>query len=94
MSNRQIGTIVLVIAMFIVAISVLFTNNLARSLQEEEKKNMSIWADATRQIIFADDDADIDFSSAIIEKNTTIPRNLPIFKSSNPQIQLTTDRLN
>ena len=73
MSNRQIGTIVLVIAMFIVAISVLFTNNLARSLQEEEKKNMSIWADATRQIIFADDDADIDFSSAIIEKNTTIP---------------------
>ena len=73
MSNRQIGTIVLVIAMFIVAISVLFTNNLARSLQAEEQKNMSIWADATRQIIFADDDADIDFSSSIIEKNTTIP---------------------
>ncbi len=59
--------------MFIVAISVLFTNNLARSLQAEEQKNMSIWADATRQIIFADDDADIDFSSSIIEKNTTIP---------------------
>ena len=73
MSNRQIGTIVLVIAMFIVAISVLFTNNLARALQAEEKKNMSIWADATRQLIFADNDADIDFVSAIIEKNTTIP---------------------
>ena len=73
MSNRQIGTIVLVIAMFIVAISVLFTNNLARSLQEEEQKNMSIWAEATRQLIFAADDADIDFVSSIIEKNTTIP---------------------
>lgn len=73
MSNRQIGTIVLVIAMLIVAISVLFTNNLARSLQEEEQKNMAIWADATRQLIFADDDADIDFVSSIIEKNTTIP---------------------
>lgn len=59
--------------MFIVAISVLFTNNLARSLQEEEQKNMAIWADATRQLIFADDDADIDFVSSIIEKNTTIP---------------------
>ena len=59
--------------MFIVAISVLFTNNLARSLQAEERKNMSIWADATRQIIFADNDADIDFVSSIIEKNTTIP---------------------
>lgn len=73
MSNRQIGTIVLVIAMIIVAISVLFTNNLARTLQDEEKKNMSIWADATRQLILADNDADIDFVSSIIEKNTTIP---------------------
>ena len=73
MSNRQIATIVLVIAMFIVAISVLFTNNLARSLQEEEQKNMAIWADATRQLILADDDADIDFVSSVIEKNTTIP---------------------
>lgn len=59
--------------MVIVAISVLFTNNLARSLQEEEQKNMAIWADATRQLIYADNDADIDFVSSIIEKNTTIP---------------------
>ena len=73
MSNRQIGTFVLVIVMFIVAISVLFTNNLARSLQDEEQKNMSVWADATQQLILAEDDADIDFVSSIIEKNTTIP---------------------
>ena len=73
MTNRRIGTTVLVIAMIIVAISVLFTNNLARTLQDEEKKNMSIWADATRQLILADNDADIDFVSSIIEKNTTIP---------------------
>jgi len=73
MSNRQIGTIVLVIAMVIVAISVLFTNNLARSLQEEEKKNMSVWVAATQQLILADDDADIDFVTTIIENNTSIP---------------------
>ena len=73
MSNRQIATLVLVIAMIIVAISVLFTNNLARQLQVEEQKNMSIWADATRPLILAEDDADIDFVSSIIEKNTTIP---------------------
>lgn len=73
MSNRQIGTTILVIAMVIVAVSVLFTNNLARSLQAEEQKNMSIWADATRQLILADNDADIDFVTSIIEKNTTIP---------------------
>ena len=73
MSNRQLGILVLVIAMIIVAISVLFTNNLARSLQSEEQKNMAIWADATRQLILAADDEDIDFVSSIIEKNTTIP---------------------
>ena len=59
--------------MFIVAISVLFTNNLAHSLQQEEQKNMAIWADATRQLILAEDDADIDFYLSVIEKNTTIP---------------------
>ena len=63
----------MVIAMFIVAISVLFTNNLARSLQSEEQKNMATWANATQQLILADDDADIDFVSSIIEQNTTIP---------------------
>ena len=73
MSNRQIGTIVLVIAMLIVVISVLFTNNLAHKLQVEEQKNMAIWADATQQLIGAEDDADIDFFMSIIEKNTTIP---------------------
>ena len=73
MRNRRIGTIVLVIAMIIVAISVLFTNNLARALQEEEKKNMAIWAEATQQLILADENADIDFVSSIIEGNTTIP---------------------
>jgi sensor domain CHASE-containing protein len=73
MSNRQIGTIVLVIAMIIVVISVLFTNNLSRRLQLEEQKNMAVWAEATRQLIMADVDTDIDFVSSIIEGNTTIP---------------------
>jgi signal transduction histidine kinase len=73
MRNRQIGTIVLVVAMFFVAISVLFTNNLARSLQEEERRNMAIWSQATQQLINADENADINFESSIIEGNTTIP---------------------
>jgi len=73
MSNRRIGSIVLIIAMIIVAVSVLFTNNLARTLQQEEQKNMAVWSEATRQLILADDDADIDFVSSIIEGNTTIP---------------------
>ena len=59
--------------MLIVAISVLFTNNLARSLQAEEQKNMAIWAEATRQLVIADENTDIDFYISVIEENTTIP---------------------
>ena len=73
MSNRRIGSLVLVIAMIFVAISVLFTNNLARSLQEEEEKNMAIWAEAEQQIASGGEDEDISFSLSIIEQNTTIP---------------------
>lgn len=73
MSNRQLGTIVLIIAMFIVAISVLFTNNLARSLQTEEEKRMAIWAEAEQLLASADENTDIEFCWSIIEGNTTIP---------------------
>ena len=72
MSNRKIGTIVLVIAMVIVAISVLFTNNLARSLQQEEQKYMGIWAEAQRKWV-SDSTADFDFCLSILNGNTTIP---------------------
>ena len=73
MNNRKIGTIVLVVAMIIVAASVLFTNNLARLLQQEEQKNMAIWAEAEHQLVIAEEGKDIDFALSIIEGNTTIP---------------------
>ena len=34
---------------------------------------MAVWADATQQLILADENADIDFVSSIIANNTTIP---------------------
>lgn len=73
MSGKNIGTIVLLVAFAIVVLSVLFTNSLAHRLALEEQKNMSVWAEATRQLILADADTDIDFISTIIENNTTIP---------------------
>lgn len=98
MNNRKIGTIVLVVAMIIVAASVLFTNNLARSLQQEEQRNMATWAEAERLLIQADSLTDIDFVLTIIEGNTTIPvyicdeegnvlasRNVPDNHDSRPQ---------
>ena len=73
MNGRFIGRWILLIALVFVVVSVLFTNNLTRQLALEEQKNVAIWAEATRQLILADEDTDINFVSSIIEKNTNIP---------------------
>ena len=73
MNGRFLGRWILLIALALVVVSVLFTNNLARQLAAEERKNVAIWAEATRQLILADEDTDINFVSSIIEKNTNIP---------------------
>lgn len=63
----------LLIATFIVMVSMLFTNHIANSLAREERNKVEIWAEATRQFIMADENTNIDFFSDIIEQNTTIP---------------------
>lgn len=73
MNGKNIGGLVLVVSLVIVAASVLFTNNLARQLAQEEQKNVEIWAEATRQLIVTDENTDIDFVTTIIENNTNIP---------------------
>ena len=73
MNGRFIGRWILLIALAFVVASVWFTNNLARQLAAEEQKNVAIWAEATRQLIMADEATDINFVSSIIEKNTNIP---------------------
>ncbi len=61
------------VLMIIVVISVLYTNNLARQLAQEEQERVKIWAQATEKLILASPEEDIDFYSTIIERNTTIP---------------------
>lgn len=73
MNGRFLSRWILLVALAFVIASVLFTNNLTKQLAEEEQKNVAIWAEATRQLILAEDDTDINFVSYIIAKNTTIP---------------------
>lgn len=73
MTPNRLRSIYLFIALLIVIVSVIFTNNLARKLANEEHKKIEIWAEATRQFILADENDDIDFVSSIMEDNTTIP---------------------
>ena len=73
MTSTHLRTAFLLTALLIVTASVLYTNNLASRLADEERKKMEIWAEATRQFILADENTDIDFFSTIMEGNTTIP---------------------
>ena len=59
--------------MLIVLASTIFTNRLASKLSVEEQKKIEIWAEATRQLILADETTDMNFILKIIEGNTTIP---------------------
>ena len=65
--------VLMAIAFVMVLFSALFSNNLAARLRSEEQKRMEMWAEATRRLITADPDDDLDFYLSIIENNTTIP---------------------
>jgi signal transduction histidine kinase len=54
--------------------SILITNYIARSLAEQERKKMEIWAEATREITDMDSEiSDFSFYLRVIQENETIP---------------------
>lgn len=72
-SNQTLKIVFIVITIAIVLTSTFFTNRLTRKLSEEETKKIEIWAEATRQLILADETTNINFLLNIIQGNTTIP---------------------
>lgn len=71
--SQRLKLIFILVAIAIVLVSTLFTNRLAKSLAEEEQKKVVIWAEATHQLIMADETTDITFITTIIEGSTSIP---------------------
>jgi signal transduction histidine kinase len=53
--------------------SLIYTENLVRKLKTEERKNVQLWAEATRLISLPDTSQNVEFLSTIIENNTTVP---------------------
>ncbi len=72
-TNQLLKFIFIAIAVIIVVVSTIFTNRLAEKLSVEETKKVEIWAEATRQLLLADESTDVNFLLNIIEGNTTIP---------------------
>lgn len=65
--------IFLVTAVLLIALFLLFSNRLVKSLEEEEHAKMELWADAYKQLLLADEYADMGMELRIMESNTTIP---------------------
>jgi signal transduction histidine kinase len=61
-------------AVIIGLFSLLYTQNLVKSLKSEERKKVELWAEATRQLINSSDSGEyLAFLSSINENNNTIP---------------------
>lgn len=71
--SNNLYTFILTILLFIVVLSVSFTTRLANKFAEEEYRKIELWAEATRQLIMADEDDNIDLILSVMEGNTTIP---------------------
>ncbi len=71
--SQHLKLIFIFIGVTIVVASTYFSNRLGKSLAQEEKKKIEIWAEATRQLTLSDDTSNLDFFWAIIEGNKTIP---------------------
>ena len=61
------------IAVAIGAVSLWYTNQLVQKLAVEEEKKVVLWANATKQLINANENTDINFLLDIIKENQTIP---------------------
>lgn len=62
-----------VLSIILIGLFLYFSNGLAKSLGHEETEKMELCADAYRQLILADNDADMSMQWQVIKSNTTIP---------------------
>lgn len=53
--------------------SLIYTNSLVRRLKIEERRNIELWAEATRLIALSDSSQNVDFLFSIIDNNNTVP---------------------
>jgi signal transduction histidine kinase len=63
----------LLFSVMIGTVSLIYTETLVRRLKVEERKNVALWAEATRLISLPEMTQNIEFLYSIIENNTTIP---------------------
>lgn len=72
-NGQKIEKFAVIFALVFIGISAAYINHLVSLLSDETQKHVQTWANATHQLIIADENDNIDFLTDIIEQNTTIP---------------------
>lgn len=70
---RNVKIALVATAVLIVAASLFVSYTLTRDLQEEEKRNVGVWAEAMRSMAQADENTDLALVLKVMESNHTIP---------------------
>ncbi|MBP3229076.1 MAG: HAMP domain-containing histidine kinase [Bacteroidaceae bacterium] len=70
---RNVRIALVAAAVVIVAASLLVSYSLTRDLQDEERRNVEVWAEAMRAMVEADEETDLSLVLKVMESNHTIP---------------------
>lgn len=65
--------ILALLAILIIAASLLYVNNLSARMQREERAKMKTWVEANKEILLAPPESNLNLASEIIANNATIP---------------------
>lgn len=71
--KRRWKLLLVFFAILISTFSLYFTNQLMKKLAAEEKKRISLWAQATQELINSDSNQDVSFLFEVLKNNETIP---------------------
>lgn len=72
--RQKLGKMIFfLISVAAVIIFLIISNNLVKSLANQERERMQIWANATQRMVQQEEGTDIEFLFSIIEQNNSIP---------------------
>lgn len=70
---QKLKRVLVFVAVLIVVSAMFLTHIMVNELADQEKHSMEVWAEATRQLAVADENADMTLVLKVLNENTSIP---------------------
>lgn len=72
-NSSMLSVVITALLVVVVVVSSLTTSHIVQKFKDEEQKKIELWAEATRNLILAEEGENIGFLLKVLEGNTTIP---------------------